>query len=182
MAPIESIGTAFQNGSRDGLQNRVSGCHDMDDDSTGSGIDSVSILHHQHLILKELVYGVDPVVFLSVATQALSSSSVVGTEVMDTISKGTGPEVAVKQQLQPNADILEQLNGMSLNERRSGTTTPRIVLTEEALQGPSLQDQCPVKMEQSDQSCPRFLTVPKMQAVGKERRPPLNGGLLMNSV
>lgn len=76
--------------------------------------------------------------------------------------------------LMANENILDHLKGMSLNERRM-SVTPRITLTNVDDEGSGQRED--EAMITDDDNCssplsPRFLTVPKIEELGPERRPP----------
>lgn len=76
--------------------------------------------------------------------------------------------------LMANENILDHLKGMSLNERRM-SITPRITLTnvDDEVSG-QREDEAMLTDEDNCSSplSPRFLTVPKIEELGPERRPP----------
>lgn len=76
--------------------------------------------------------------------------------------------------LMANENILDHLKGMSLNERRM-SVTPRITLTNVDDEGSGQrEDEAMITDEDNCSSplSPRFLTVPKIEELGPERRPP----------
>lgn len=94
---------------------------------------------------------------------------------------------ADKNTLNEQQQMLEQLNGMSINERRFGfgnngskngtmLLTPRITLTsaDDIDDGHHCDDMMmDYELNDSEPLSPNFLAVPKLQEVGKERRPPV---------
>lgn len=92
-----------------------------------------------------------------------------------------------KNNLNEQQQMLEQLNGMSINERRFGfgtngtkngtmVLTPRITLTSaDDMDDVHHCDDMMMDYELNDSGplSPNFLAVPKLQEVGKERRPPV---------
>ncbi|GAB6020136.1 hypothetical protein CHUAL_002865 [Chamberlinius hualienensis] len=79
--------------------------------------------------------------------------------------------------LMSNENILDHLKGMSLSDRRM-SITPRITLTNVDDEGSGQQRLDEEAMITDDDNCcpsplsPRFLTVPKIEELGPERRPP----------